>query len=613
MKNVAIIAALLFLGGCTLKTGSLSQSEIDKLVADVQGTGATVQDVGTGTWGSESAKINTNTTNINDELTGHTGNTSNPHGVTATQVGLGSVDNTADADKPISTLTQAALGLKQNALSNASTIAKITESGGDPLWDGSAWPGGEGGTDDQTAAEVNVADAGGYYNGATVEAILQEIFPQLGSFDEDGTYTITGTFDYGDGTVVLPLLTLDPYDSGWSGSQKMASQGDVYTKMETKANAADLASQAAFESAFFALPSDGSFSFDTFPAYEDSAHSTGLAKNATHLAFWNGTKWLTIAGVDTLDPSPSFPTLSSATIPTAGNSVTLAFSEAVDIGTGGSAGWDMDCSAAGSDIAMTYSSGDGTASYVYTLGTTVNTGDSCDVDYTQPGDGLEDSGGDDLQSITSAVVMNDSTQGASSIINQNFEGSGVDNGETSMWSFTQCDPDHTNTVLRGSQSLEVSLDNAPPSCLATLSSTESEVWVHFRFASNYGPGGVHVQIMTARNSADTEDVFTLSFDGTNVRFKNGTTLNDGSYAIASDLTMYHVWLHLDAANKAGEVYIGTSTTRPGSPIASVSSGNATSTAIGKFKFAGPSWKSASTKFVIDQFMVEGSSFTTVEN
>ena len=45
-------------------------------------------------------------------LTTHTGNTSNPHSVTKAQVGLGSVDNTADADKPVSTATAAALDLK---------------------------------------------------------------------------------------------------------------------------------------------------------------------------------------------------------------------------------------------------------------------------------------------------------------------------------------------------------------------------------------------------------------------------------------------------------------------------------------------------------------------
>jgi hypothetical protein len=45
-------------------------------------------------------------------LTAHTGNTTNPHSVTKAQVGLGSVDNTSDAAKPISTAQQTALDAK---------------------------------------------------------------------------------------------------------------------------------------------------------------------------------------------------------------------------------------------------------------------------------------------------------------------------------------------------------------------------------------------------------------------------------------------------------------------------------------------------------------------
>ena len=40
----------------------------------------------------------------------------------------------------------ATLIAKQDALTNASTIAKITESAGSPLWNGGAWPGGSGGS-----------------------------------------------------------------------------------------------------------------------------------------------------------------------------------------------------------------------------------------------------------------------------------------------------------------------------------------------------------------------------------------------------------------------------------------------------------------------------------
>jgi hypothetical protein len=46
------------------------------------------------------------------ELSAHTNSTSNPHSVTKAQVGLGSVDNTSDQDKPISTSQQTALDAK---------------------------------------------------------------------------------------------------------------------------------------------------------------------------------------------------------------------------------------------------------------------------------------------------------------------------------------------------------------------------------------------------------------------------------------------------------------------------------------------------------------------
>lgn len=53
--------------------------------------------------------------NANDiEEYTHISDTSNPHSVTATQVGLGSVNNTADSAKPVSTAQQTALDLKQN-------------------------------------------------------------------------------------------------------------------------------------------------------------------------------------------------------------------------------------------------------------------------------------------------------------------------------------------------------------------------------------------------------------------------------------------------------------------------------------------------------------------
>lgn len=64
------------------------------------------------------AALNAKATNT--ALNTHISDTNNPHGVTAEQVGLGNVDNTADIDKPISTLQQEALDLLASSISTLS-------------------------------------------------------------------------------------------------------------------------------------------------------------------------------------------------------------------------------------------------------------------------------------------------------------------------------------------------------------------------------------------------------------------------------------------------------------------------------------------------------------
>ena len=61
------------------------------------------------------AALNSGATSTNmSALLDHLAATNNPHGVTKAQVGLGNVDNTSDADKPVSTATQNALNQKAN-------------------------------------------------------------------------------------------------------------------------------------------------------------------------------------------------------------------------------------------------------------------------------------------------------------------------------------------------------------------------------------------------------------------------------------------------------------------------------------------------------------------
>lgn len=75
------------------------------------------------------AAINANKTAINANkaaIDAHVTKQDNPHNVTAAQVGLDKVDNTSDADKPVSTAQQAALDLKQDKTDN--TLATTSKT-----------------------------------------------------------------------------------------------------------------------------------------------------------------------------------------------------------------------------------------------------------------------------------------------------------------------------------------------------------------------------------------------------------------------------------------------------------------------------------------------------
>lgn len=65
------------------------------------------------------------------DLIAHLANKSNPHGVTKAQIGLGNVNNTSDANKPVSTATQAALDKKLDATLKgaANGLAELDSTG----------------------------------------------------------------------------------------------------------------------------------------------------------------------------------------------------------------------------------------------------------------------------------------------------------------------------------------------------------------------------------------------------------------------------------------------------------------------------------------------------
>lgn len=90
-------------------------------------------------------------------LTSHTNNKSNPHGVTASQIGLGNVDNTSDSAKPVSSAQQAALDNKVDK-TGTSVNLYYTESFGISTYNG----GGIGLSDGQTIISSSPSDSTNY-------------------------------------------------------------------------------------------------------------------------------------------------------------------------------------------------------------------------------------------------------------------------------------------------------------------------------------------------------------------------------------------------------------------------------------------------------------------
>lgn len=100
------------------------------------------------------------------------------------------------------------------------------------------------------------------------------------------------------------------------------------------------------------------------------------------------------------------PTLSSATINSAGTQITLALSETVTVNT--STGFTVSLS--GGAATLTYVSGSGSSSLIYSISRTVYQGETGTITYVTVSNGIEDGAGNDLASFAGSAITNGSTQ-----------------------------------------------------------------------------------------------------------------------------------------------------------------------------------------------------------
>lgn len=142
----------------------------------------------------------------------HIASSSNPHSTTKAQVGLGNVDNTSDANKPISTGTQTALNLKQPLIGTISGLAK--GNGANALTAAIA------GTDYLAPAAIGVTVQA--YDADTAKTDVAQNFtlPQRSALltDNDGNFDLSAKQNFKCTTAAGLTLTFTNQADGLSGS-----------------------------------------------------------------------------------------------------------------------------------------------------------------------------------------------------------------------------------------------------------------------------------------------------------------------------------------------------------------------------------------------------------
>ena len=147
----------------------------------------------------------------------------------------------------------------------------------------------------------------------------------------------------------------------------------------------------------------------------------------------NASAWTTavVSGDSISAADTSAPTFDSASIAANGTDTTINFNENVT-GTENDT-FNLDCDgASGADVSLTYSSGSGTSALVFTAGATIQSTETCNLDFIGSANDFEDDANNDLADFDSEVVTNNSGQGGFGITYVASSGVGVAAESTSI-------------------------------------------------------------------------------------------------------------------------------------------------------------------------------------
>lgn len=161
--------------------------------------------------------------------------------------------------------------------------------------------------------------------------------------------------------------------------------------------------------------------------------------------------------------------------------------------------------------------------------------------------------------------------GVTYLVKQDFEGAGYDNSES--WTEVGApDEDFTGTVLDGSQSCQVATGTTTTRDWSTPAL--STAYVYFIVQST--TPGANGNLMTLQSSDGSAMTSVVYLSSGNFRVSQGVQ-NSGNVAVVSGTT-YHVWVKFikgTSNNGTSELYVSTTSTKPGSPSASLTNGSST--------------------------------------
>lgn len=204
-----------------------------------------------------------------------------------------------------------------------------------------------------------------------------------------------------------------------------------------------------------------------------------------------------------------------------------------------------------------------------------------------------------------ATISGGVAAGATYLVNQNFEGTGYDNGETwseYVGSGATVNEDYATSPapLAGAQSLYVVGGSDAGETYTSFSSSGTiHVRMMIRFTAQ--TTSTHVVYLYNADGSDWLAVVQAS-SGHNLVLYSGGQEAYGATSISTSST-YYLWVDYTpgtGSNSTCSVYISTSSTKPGTPELATSGGNETATA-GRLKFSS---SSSGLAYIVDQVRVD---------